>query len=425
LVFGSIGVYACFEILVITIYYLYNLRERIDVPEIKLFDVPELSLYGARVVEEVVQKEKEEAKKIRIKKENFSSTIVREKLKNIYLTRFPRVFTFVDQVVDLDSVDIRNAEVIDTANPYNVEILPDNSLELFMNLHSMNSFRRVNQYLIEVNRKIKNQGIFWGKFEPCEKRHIYFLKNYPRFLANVLYFFDFLWKRAFPKLPLLKKIYFAVTRGKHRLLSMAEALGRLYFCGFEIVSLESVDNLVYFIAQKVKEPENENNPSYGLLFKQKRIGKDGKIFYIYKMRTMHPYSEYIHRYVYDKNKLDEKGKIKADFRVTAWGKVYRKLFIDEIPMLINWLKGDLKLVGIRPLSETFFNTYPENLQKERIQYKPGLVPPYYADMPGSMEEVWESERKYLEKYKKHPIRTDMAYFFKAMKNILFHHAKSG
>jgi lipopolysaccharide/colanic/teichoic acid biosynthesis glycosyltransferase len=424
LVFGSIAIYAFFEILVISIYYLYELRKKIDIPVIKFFEVPEFSLPGDRRVEEVVEKEKEEAKKILIKKENFSSPFVREKLENTYLTRFPQVFNFVDQVVDLDSVDIRNAEVIDTGNPYNVEILPDNSLEFFMNLHTLNDFRRVNQYLIEVNRKLQHQGIFAGTFEPCERRHVYFLKNYPRLLANVLYFFDFTWRRVFPKLPLLKKIYFAVTRGQNRVFSLAEALGRIYFCGFEIVSLEIVDNLVYFIAQKVKEPENNTNPSYGLLFKQKRVGKDRKIIHIYKIRTMHPYSEYIHQYIYMRNKLDEKGKIKDDFRITAWGKVFRKLFIDEIPMLINWIKGDLKLVGVRPLSETIFNTYPENLQNERIQHKPGFVPPYYVDMPNSMEDVWESEKKYLEKYQKHPVKTDIAYFFKAVKNILFHHAKS-
>ncbi|UCH97647.1 MAG: sugar transferase [Candidatus Aminicenantes bacterium] len=377
-----------------------------------------------KVVEELVEKERYEAKKISLSKKKFSASLVREKLEKIYLKRCPGVFKFVDRVVDLDTVDILKAEVNDTGNPYNVEILPDNSLEFFMNLHTLNDYRRVNQYLIEVNRKLKDRAVFVGKFKPCEKRYIYFLKNYPHFLANALYFFDFTWKRVFPKLPFLKKVYFAVTKGRGRVFSMAEALGRLYFCGFEIVSLENVDHFVYFIVQKVKEPETDASPSYGLLFKQKRVGKDGKNIYIYKIRTMHPYSEYIHHYIYEKNKLDEKGKIKDDFRITAWGRVFRKLWIDEVPMLINWIKGDVKLVGVRPLSETFFNTYPENLQNERIQFKPGLVPPYYVDMPNSMEEVWESERNYLEKYKKHPIRTDMDYFFKAMKNILFHHTKS-
>jgi hypothetical protein len=224
------------------------------------------------MVEEVVEKEREKAGKIAVSRKKFSASLAREKLKNTYLKRFPRVFTFVDQVVDLDTVDIRNAKVIDTGNPYNVEILSDNSLEFFINFHTLNDYRRLNQYLIKVNCKIKDQGIFIGKFDPCEKRRIYFLRNYPHFLANVLYFFDFTWKRVFPKLPLLKKLYFAVTKGRSRGFSMAEALGRLYFCGFKIVSLENVDSLIYFIAQKIKEPENDNNPSYGLLYKQKRVG---------------------------------------------------------------------------------------------------------------------------------------------------------
>ncbi len=424
LVFGSLGVYTCFEILVISLYYVHNLRKKIDVPEISLFEAPVVSMVGDKIVEEVIEKGRGEAKKIRIKKENFSSELVREKLKNTYLTRFPRVFTFVDQVVDLGTVNILNAEVIDTSNPYNVEILPDNSLEFFVNLHTLNDYRRVNLYLIEVNCKIKDQGIFIGKFEPCEKRHIYFLRNYPHFLANILYSFDFTWRRVFPKLPLLKKIYFAVTKGRSRVFSMAEGLGRLYFCGFEIVSLENIDHLVYFIVQKKGKPKSDTNPSYGLLFKQKRVGMEGKIIYIYKMRTMHPYSEYIHKYIYTKNLLDEKGKIKDDYRITTWGRIFRKLWIDEIPMLINWIKRDVKLVGVRPLSETFFNTYPEDLKKERIQYKPGLIPPYYADMPESIEEVWESEKNYLKKYKEHPFRTDLRYFFKAFSNIIFHKAKS-
>ena len=126
----------------------------------------------------------------------------------------------------------------------------------------------------------------------------------------------------------------------------------------------------------------------------------------------------------DKFSLDEKGKIMGDFRVTTWGRFFRRFWIDEIPMWFNWLKGDIKLVGVRPLSETFFNTYPEDLKEERTRCKPGLVPPYYADMPESMEEVWQSERNYLQKCKEHRCRTDFAYFFRALRNILFRRAKS-
>lgn len=139
---------------------------------------------------------------------------------------------------------------------------------------------------------------------------------------------------------------------------------------------------------------------------------------------MHPFAEYIHELVYDIKQLENTGKIRDDFRITSWGRVFRKKWTDELPMIINWIKGDLKLFGVRPLSESFFNTYPEELKKERIKYKPGLIPPYYVDIPNSIEEVWESERKYLERYQRKPRKTDFVYFLKAVNNIVFHGAKS-
>ncbi|MEN8155180.1 MAG: hypothetical protein ABFR75_14275, partial [Acidobacteriota bacterium] len=60
----------------------------------------------------------------------------------------------------------------------------------------------------------------------------------------------------------------------------------------------------------------------------------------------------------------------------------------------------------------------------RVKYKPGLIPPFYADLPDSIEEVWESEKRYLEEYKKKPLRTDWKYFWKAFRNIVFRGAKS-
>jgi len=93
-------------------------------------------------------------------------------------------------------------------------------------------------------------------------------------------------------------------------------------------------------------------------------------------------------------------------------------------MLINLLQGDLKLVGLRPISKSFFTIYPEDLKKERMKNKPGLFPAFYADMPHSIEEIWESERKYIKKYDKHPWKTNFIYFFKIINNILFHKARS-
>ncbi|MEX2567706.1 MAG: hypothetical protein WD431_17295 [Cyclobacteriaceae bacterium] len=83
-----------------------------------------------------------------------------------------------------------------------------------------------------------------------------------------------------------------------------------------------------------------------------------------------------------------------------------------------------KIVGVRPLSQHYFDLYPEDLQKLRTRVKPGLVPPFYADMPQTFEEITESERQYLYAYLKNPILTDIRYFFKAFFNIFFKGARS-
>ena len=84
-------------------------------------------------------------------------------------------------------------------------------------------------------------------------------------------------------------------------------------------------------------------------------------------------------------------------------------------MLVNWLKRDVKIVGVRPLSETFFKTYPEDLQKERILFKPGLMPPFYADMPARDRGRSGSRSDAIShRYKKHPWRTDIIYLFQGV-----------
>jgi len=103
----------------------------------------------------------------------------------------------------------------------------------------------------------------------------------------------------------------------------------------------------------------------------------------------------------------------------------RKLWIDEFPMIINVLKGEMKIVGVRPLSKQYFELYSRELQEKRILFKPGLIPPFYADMPGTLEEIQASEMKYLEAYEKKPWKTDWRYFWKAMRNILFKKVRSG
>ena len=415
-IFGSLGIFAVIELMVVTILFFKRRNNGVN-------SLPVRESAEVKMVDEVIQKERDERKRF-FGRHDFHSRFIREKLKNIYLKDRPREFAFVDRGVDLGTVDILKAEVLDTGNPYNVNVLPDQSLEFLMNLHPLNTYRRLNRYLLSVHDKLQDNAIFISKFEPCERRLIHFRSIYPFGLANILYVLDFCWQRVCPKLPLLKKLYFSVTRGRQRVLALAEGLGRLYYCGFELVSLEAIDNFVYFIARKSRPPAQDPNPSYGLLFKMRRVGKGGKPIFVYKMRTMHPYSEYLQRYTVEKFGYGEKGKVDRDFRVTAWGRMMRRFWLDEVPQLLNWVKGDLSLVGVRPLSEKFLENYPDELKQERFKYKPGCIPPYVAYKMQKVEDYMESERIYLEAKKKHPVYTDFSVFFLAVYNILTNKIRS-
>ena len=102
----------------------------------------------------------------------------------------------------------------------------------------------------------------------------------------------------------------------------------------------------------------------------------------------------------------------------------RKFWIDELPQLIHFLRGDLSLVGVRALSDHYYSLYPNDVKRLRNKFKPGLVPPYYADMPKSFNDIVDSERNYLQRKERHPFITDIRYLFKAVYNIVFKHARS-
>jgi lipopolysaccharide/colanic/teichoic acid biosynthesis glycosyltransferase len=93
-------------------------------------------------------------------------------------------------------------------------------------------------------------------------------------------------------------------------------------------------------------------------------------------------------------------------------------------MFINLIRREIKLVGVRPLSKQYFDLYKEEVRERRTKYKPGLIPPFYADMPSDLEEIQASEMKYLDLYDRHPHLTDFTYFWKSWWNILFRYARS-
>ena len=322
---------------------------------------------------------------------------------------------YCSQFVDLYS---ESTLILSTTKAYNIK-RHHSDTDAFMNLHRINDIRYINKFFKAVNKKLPVGGIFIGKVETFSQRHLRKKICKKPVLREIYFLFEFIFMRVFPKVWGLKKIYFFITKGKNRLLSKAETLGRLVFCGFDIIECKVIDNHTYFVVKKVGEPYYGMDPGFGLLFNMQRIGQNRKTIKVFKIRTMYPYAEYLQKFMYERFGYSNGDKANNDFRITSWGKVLRKFWIDELPMIYNLIKGDIKIVGVRPLSMQKFMMYPKIAQEKRILSKPGLFPPFYYDYPTSFEELVASELKYLEAYSKNPVKTDFKYFFVILKNIIF------
>ena len=314
--------------------------------------------------------------------------------------------------------------VMSIINLFNIKTLPRKFYCCIINLHKINDIHRLDQFIDAVNRKLDIGGLFLYCVETKDQRKTKILDKYPLVLNYLVYFFDFIFNRVFPKMRYTRKLHNLFSGGKKMVISRAEALGRVRRGGFDIINERFIGDLLFIEASKKSEPlpikENIGSPIIAL----PRIGKNGMEINVFKMRTMHPYSEYIQDYVYKQSDIQTGGKFMNDFRVTSWGAVCRKIWLDELPMFINFFKGELKLVGVRPLSKHYFSLYDPSVQERRIKYKPGLIPPFYYDMPKDLESIQASEIKYLDSYDKNPFFTDCRYLFISVWNILFRHARS-
>jgi lipopolysaccharide/colanic/teichoic acid biosynthesis glycosyltransferase len=289
-----------------------------------------------------------------------------------------------------------------------------------VSLKSFNSIAKLNSYLTRANNSLEDNGKFIGYVKTNDQR----AENQPirriPVLSKVYSVCEFIFHRVFPKINGFKQLYFGITRGKQQRLSKAEVLGRLIKYGFKIVELEeNIDGHMYFVVKKVKQPDEMSRASNGLIYKFPRVGQHGKLISVYKIRTMHPYSEYLQDYIVNTNGYGSNGKPSNDFRVPSWAKFVRRYWLDELPQLINVLKGEMKLFGIRPVTDRYFQDIPPHIQKLRLSQKPGCIPPYVAyNKNSSKESVLMAEEDYL-KLKKKGLLVDLKFMVMAIKNILF------
>ena len=142
-----------------------------------------------------------------------------------------------------------------------------------------------------------------------------------------------------------------------------------------------------------------DSPGDGAIFQQRRVGRDGKLFWLYKFRTMCPDAEERLNELLKLNQMDGPVfKIKGDPRITRVGHFLRKTSLDELPQLLNVLRGDMSIVGPRPALPREVELY-NDYQRQRLYVTPGLscywqIAPHRNEM--SFDEWVALDLKYIQ-----------------------------
>ena len=158
-----------------------------------------------------------------------------------------------------------------------------------------------------------------------------------------------------------------------------------------------------------------------IFYKQKRIGKNGKYIYIYKFRSMVVNADEVLKELLKdpkyKKEWDENQKFENDPRITKMGKILRKTSLDEVPQFINVLKGDLSLIGPRPLIEGELDAHNGNHEIYEA-VKPGITGWWAAN--GRSDTTYEKRLELEYYYVKHcSILLDIKCVFRTIKAVVF------
>lgn len=156
-----------------------------------------------------------------------------------------------------------------------------------------------------------------------------------------------------------------------------------------------------------------------LIFKQKRVGKNGKVFEIYKFRSMYLDAEERKKELMAQNELtsDLMFKMDNDPRIFPFGQKMRNWSLDELPQFINVLKGDMSLIGTRPPTLNEYEKY-ELHHFKRLAMKPGITGMWQVSGRSNItdfEEVVVLDLSYIKNWS---VWLDIKIFFKTIKVVL-------
>ena len=300
----------------------------------------------------------------------------------------------------------------------------------------INDVHRLNMFLQFCVKRIIMGGYFVVRYMPLENVAKKLKDRYTGVLYWAVGILHYMWYRAIPKIPWLDILYFwrkiswldtfilSITKRRNRVLSKAEVWGRLSYYGMHVIVESRGDGEIYLIAQRGALPVQGKRPSYYPIVALEKVGLNDGIIRMHKIRTMFPFSEFLQKRIFEDHGLTSSGKFADDFRLTEFGKFLRKYWLDELPQIFDWLRGDVKLVGMRATSRHFLSLYPKELIDLYVQIKPGLIPPIFDESTNGFDQIVEVELTYLRRYWEQPFRTDVLYFFKTFTDIVFKGVRS-
>lgn len=324
-----------------------------------------------------------------------------------------------DEVVRVVPIAVHTEEMLR-------QVATGDEVRMLLLMRPLHTIERLNDFLFAANECLPQGGWMWVHVMTAGLKRKILMEKYPRIVGSVACWAHYFVHRVLPKLWLTRGLYARLNKGRDMTYSRVEVVGRIYRAGFAVVDEGFRDGEYLLTLRKTGEPKHDIPPTGSPIVKLRRVGLDGKVITVLKFRTMHTYSEYMQPYIYQQRQLDKGGKFKMDYRVSSYGAVLRKVWLDELPMVWNIVRGDMKLVGVRPLSQQYFSLYTPEMQALRVKVKPGLLPPFYYDdhTPETIDEVQASERRYIEAYLQKPFATDWRYFWGIMGNIIVRRKRS-